>query len=330
MKAINLTGQSPTKRQKLINLLPLTTPLVVQIFPIYCCNFRCNYCLFQIPEEKRHFISDKIKMDFSDYIKVVNDMKKFPKKIKLLRFVGIGEPLLHDELVKMIEYTKKTNIAEKIELITNGSLLSHRVSLELIKAGLDRIVISIQGTTALTYNKICGVKFSNIDFSWFIHNIKYLYRNKKQCNVYIKIIDSAIEDKNDEQRFYKLFGDICDSIGIESTVPIHNNINLKDRLTTQYGEEITETEICPQPFYHLQINPDLKIIPCQSFEYPAILGDAKRESIVDIWNNANFTQFRKDHVLGVKNKVCSDCNMKKYRSHKSDFLDKKEMEKKYI
>jgi MoaA/NifB/PqqE/SkfB family radical SAM enzyme len=46
MKAKNISGQAPGgKRTKLADVLPLDTPFVVQIFPDYACNLRCNYCI---------------------------------------------------------------------------------------------------------------------------------------------------------------------------------------------------------------------------------------------------------------------------------------------
>jgi len=330
MIAINLTGKQPTKRQKLIDLLPLEAPLVVQIFPIYSCNFKCNYCVFQIPVIDRHFISNQVKMEFKDFVKSINDMKKFKNKIKVIRFVGIGEPLLHNELHKMIAYTKKSNVCEKIELITNGYLLSRFKTLELIGSGLDRIVISIQGLTTQQYNKNCGLSLNRIDFEWFINNLRFLYRAKKQCDIYIKAVDSVLPDQIDKKNFYTLFGDICDYIAIETTVPIHQGVELKERDTTQFGHELKEVNICPQPFFHLQINPDMAVVPCYSFEYPEIIGNLKSESFYDVWNGKKLNNFRKKLINSNKNKTCKECNIIKYRMHDEDNLCKNIMEKVYL
>ena len=171
MKAKNISGQAPGgKRTKLADVLPLKTPFVIQIFPIYTCNFSCNYCIFSVDKAKRGFISDKIIMDFDLYKKCIDDIAKFPSKVKVLRFVGIGEPLLHKNIGDMIKYANSKNIANIVELLTNGSLLTPETSKSLISAGLSRLVISLQGTTKEHYQKISGV---NIDFKTFIENLKY-------------------------------------------------------------------------------------------------------------------------------------------------------------
>src|SRR3989344_1223624 len=105
-QAKNISGQAPGgKRTKLADVLPLSTPFVVQVFPVYACNFKCNYCVFCLDKKDRGFISDEIVMNLDLYKKFVDGLSLFPSRIKLLRFVGIGEPLLHTDIVEMVKYT---------------------------------------------------------------------------------------------------------------------------------------------------------------------------------------------------------------------------------
>lgn len=327
-KAKNISGQAPGgKRTKLAEVLPLKTPFVVQIFPIYACNFKCSYCgVFRLEEAKRGFISDKIMMDFNLYKKCIDDMAMFPEKIKVLRFVGIGEPLLHKNIAEMVEYAVSKNVANTVEVLTNGSLLTKELSDKLISAGLSRLVVSLQGTTKEKYQKISKV---NIDLEKFIANLKYFFEHKGNAQMYVKIIDCALDGKDDEKRFYKIFGNISDTIAIEHTVPIHSGVDykkiLKDKkmLLTQFGLPVSEVKICPQPFFTLQINPDGKVVPCYSFEYPGIMGDCNNQSVKEIWNGKQFQNFRRKMLDGIKNtcKVCAECNLIKYRLFPEDVLN---------
>ncbi|MDD5530431.1 MAG: radical SAM protein [bacterium] len=328
MKAKDISGQAPGgKRTILAEALPLDTPFVVQIFPVYACNFKCNYCVFSVDKGKRGFISDKRVMDFELYKKCVDDIALFSKKLKTLRFVGIGEPLLHKNIADMVKYAVSKDIANRVEILTNASLLTPKLSDSLISAGLSRLVVSLQGTTKEEYQKICGI---NIDFDNFIENLRYFFNNKGKIQVYIKIIDYALEDKEDRQKFYKLFGDICDVIAIEHVVPIHqcvdykNLLKKKGALLTQFGLPMSEVEICPQPFFTLQINPDGKVVPCYSFEYPEIMGDCNNQSVYEIWNGRQFQQFRYKMFDGIKTacEVCAKCNIIKYRLFPEDILNK--------
>jgi radical SAM protein with 4Fe4S-binding SPASM domain len=326
LKAKDISGQAPGgKRTKLAEELPLDTPFVVQIFPVYACNFKCNYCIFSVDQAKRGFISDKIVMDFDLYKKCIDDILLFPNKVKVLRFVGIGEPLLHKKIANMVEYAVSKDVANIVEILTNASVLIPEMSDSLISAGLSRLVVSVQGTTKEKYRDVCG---ANIDFENFIENLRYFFNNKNNTQVYIKIVDSALDGKNDGQRFYDIFGDVCDTMAIEHTVPIHSGINYenvlkdKDMSITQFGLPVSEVKICPQPFFTLQINPDGKVVPCYSWEYPGIMGDCNKQSVCGIWNNKQYQRFRRKMLDGVENvcEVCADCNIIKYRLFPEDDL----------
>lgn len=326
MKAKDISGQAPGgKRTRLAEVLPLDTPFVVQIFPIYACVFKCCYCIFSIDPAKRGFISDKVIMDFDLYKKCVDDMAKFPNKIKVLRFVGIGEPLLHKSIIEMVAYAAEKKVANTIEILTNAALLDHKMSDAMISSGLNRLVVSLQGTTGEKYKKTCGV---SINFKEFVNNLKYFFDHKGGVDVYFKIVDSALNGKEDEENFYNIFGDICDSIAIEHTVPIHAGIDYSDVVrdsknpVTQFGLPVKDLKVCPQPFFTMQINPDGKVVPCFSFEYPGIMGDCNSQSVVDIWNSDKFQTFRRRVLCGPENtcETCVNCNIMKYRLFPEDDL----------
>lgn len=324
--AKDISGQAPGgTRQALAQALPLDTPYVVQIFPVYACNFKCGYCIFSVDKSERGFISDKNMIDFDLYRKCVDDMTHFPNPVKVLRFVGIGEPLLHKKIIDMVAYTVNRKIAQKVEIVTNGVLLDKRMVDGLVGAGLSRLVISIQGTGSEKYSEVAGAK---IDFDKFLDNLAYLHANKSDMHVYIKIIDTALKDDEDRELFFRKFGTFCDSIAVENTVPIHKAIDFtqilgnKDGRLTQFGLPVQNVAICPQPFFHLQINPDGKVVPCYSWDYPAILGDCNKESVTDIWNGTQFRAFRRAMLDGVAkaSPVCVDCNIIKYRWFPDDDL----------
>lgn len=326
MSAVDLSGQAPGgNRQRLAEVLPLSTPYVVQIFPVYSCNFKCGYCIFSVDPGARGFISDQKLLPVELYRKCVDDMTRYSEPVKVLRFVGIGEPLLHKKIVDMVAYTVQRNIAKTVEIVTNGALLDAARVDALVAAGLGRLVISVQGTSPEKYRDVAGVK---VDFDKFMANLAYLYAHRGHTHVYIKIIDTALDGEDDRRRFFELFGGLCDSIAVENTVPIHKAINFSQILSgkavelTQFGLPLQPISICPQPFFHMQINPDGKVVPCYSWDYPAIMGDCNRESVFDIWHGEAFRAFRRAMLdgLGCASEVCTDCNIIKYRWFPEDDL----------
>jgi len=183
MRATDISGNAPGgKRLKLADTLPLATPFVVQMFPIYACNFKCEYCFHATPKNARGFVSDWPVMKIGLYRKCIDDMALFENRLKVLRFVGMGEPLLHNKISEMIEYAVANNVAEKVELLTNGSLLKPAMSDSLIAAGLSRMVVSLQGISNEKYKSISKV---DIDFDELVANIQYFYNKRGKTHLYI-------------------------------------------------------------------------------------------------------------------------------------------------
>lgn len=337
MKARLLNSEAPGgKRSHLVENLPLSTPYVVQFFPIYACDFTCQYCHHSIPVKDRKFVTEWPVMKFSLFQKCIDELAEFPEKIRTLRFVGMGEPLLHKDIVKMVRYAKEKDIANRIEILTNGSMLTHDMSDGLIAAGLDRLVISLQGTSAKKYHDVCGV---DIDFDKFVDNIRYFYEHKSETQIYLKIVDIALDDEKDKKRYFNIFGDICDTIGIENTVPIFPDVAFNDNLDkmqgekTQFGLPMKHVKVCPQAFYTMQINPDGKIVGCYAVYYPRILDDCNYRSLPDIWNGEGYTLFRRQMLDGRENvcKFCEECKINDYRIFPEDDISDfaEELKKKY-
>ena len=324
MKAKLITGAPPGgKRQNLAESLPLDTPYLVQFFPIYACNFTCKYCHNAIPRDQREFVTDEPVMSWELFNKCIDDLTQFPDKIRTIRFVGMGEPLLHKDIIRMIKRTKDSGAANKVEIITNGSLLTHDMSDGLIDAGLDRLVISLQGISADQYEDISKFK---IDFDEFVDNIRYFYEHKKDTVMYLKIVDIAIPTDEDRQRYFDIFGDITDTIGIETAVPIFEAVPFNEELKkrteykTQFGLPMKRIKVCPQAFYSMQINPDGKVVGCHAIYYPRILDDCNDKSLVDVWNGDGFTTFRRQMLKGRDNvcQTCIDCGINDFRMFPED------------
>lgn len=327
MKATKISGNAPGGvRNRLADVLPLKTPYVVQIFPIYACNFTCEYCFHSVPNNERGFVSDRPVMKFDLYKKCIDELATFDDQLKVLRFVGMGEPLLHKEIAEMISYAVTRKVALRVEMLTNGSLLTNKMSDALIAAGLSRLVISLQGISKEKYRHISKV---DIDFEELVANISYFHRKKTDTDVYIKIVDYALEGEDSEQKFYDIFGDICDSIAIENAVPIMPGVDYEkvlktpDGYATQFGLPVSPINVCPQSFFTMQVNPDGKVVPCYQISYPAIMGDVNLQTMQEIWNGDVYRDFRIAMLEGrsTANAVCAECNFIKYRLFPEDDLN---------
>lgn len=304
------------KRNKLQDVIPLSTPYSVMIEPSNLCNFKCKFCAPQVSTKKQNY--RKINMELELFKKIIDDICVFDTKLKQLKLGGFGEPLINPMLTEMINYAKEKDVAEIIEVVTNGSLLTEQLSDKLINSGIDRILISIEALNSQGYKEISKV---DIDMNEMIENIRYLYEHKKKCEIYIKTIDISIKNDEDKKLFYDMFGDICDKIFIEKIIPVWPGFEMnidkdfKNDLKGRYGKDLNKVKICPYIFYSLLINSDGQIIACCSdWERKLILGDIKDETLVNVWNSDKYKTFWKDMLYGNKNKyeMCRKCEQPQY------------------
>lgn len=326
MKAVNLTGCAPGgARTPLADKVPLSTPFVVEFFPVYACNFKCQYCYQSVEEDRRGYVSDQRIMPLSLFEKCIQDLSVFPEPVKTVRIAGLGEPLLHKELPAMVACAVRSGRARNVELITNGALLTKETSDRLIAAELTRMIVSLQGVNAEAYRRTAQAK---VDFDAFIEGLKYFYEHKKDTHVYFKVVDCALDGEGDRERFFQIFGDLCDSIAIETAVPIMDGVEYGRLLQpsrerkTQFGLHVIDHEICPIPFYYMWVNPDGKVVPCNNVNYPVIVGDATKASLAEIWNGAGYRHFQCAMLdgLGKASEVCKECEFVRYRSFSEDGL----------
>ena len=323
MKAQRIDGQTPGgKRTRLADVLPLSTPFSVQIFPIYGCNLACAYCIHSVPTEQRGFVAGKAVLDDEIYRKCIDGLMEFPHPLKMLRFAGTGEPLLHPRIADMVAYAAERGVADTIDIVTNGLALTEKLSRALIAARLGRIRISIQGLDDAAY---AHTRRSGI-FRTLVEQIRFFYEHRQSSKVYIKIIDCALKE-GEEQTFLDTFGDISDFIAVEHLIPAVSQIDY-DSLggtadVTQNGAAVGHAAVCPQPFYMMQLNPDGMIVPCCSMETPYILGDLAKESMRSIWQGKKMELFRRAQLEFHKGQysICAKCQQYQYAMFEEDILD---------
>jgi len=312
------------KREILGNVIPLSTPYSMFVFPTTFCNFKCQYCAHSLGLEKMRekygLIPETMRMDV--FKLVVNQIKQFPGKLKLLSLTGQGEPLINKNIAEMVEYAKKADIAERIEIITNGSLLNKKLSLKLIDAGLDTLKISIQGIQAEKYLNLCNY---NLDFSVFLDEIAFFYSNREKCSLFVKTMDIALED-GEEEEFYHMFSAISDRMFVEKCQPVYDGVEYTTKIKSnsdRFGYSSKKREVCPLPFYMLGVFPNGDVEPCDSIYKPIVLGNTQNISLVEMWKSKKLREFQIMQLEKnrMKNPKCSVCCAPNDISHPEDDLD---------
>lgn len=157
----------------------LIYPIYMELSPIGACNHRCVFCGLDFMGYK----PDKLALDM-----LVKRMPEFSKLgIKSIMYAGEGEPFLHNNMVDIIQLTKKNKI--DVAITTNGVLLKPETT-EKVLSYCSWIKVSINGATPETYSKIHRTKSS--DFNKVIKNLefaaKYRKINSLNCTLGMQII----------------------------------------------------------------------------------------------------------------------------------------------
>lgn len=131
------------------------------------CNLFCKHCLNNSGKELDNTLTTE---------EIINLIKKLSNAgIQEIRFTG-GEPLLHPDIFKLIQFADENGIRTSIG--TNATLITEEIAKKLAKAGLKQAIVSIDGTET-THDSIRG----NGNFKRALEGIKNLQNN----NILIRI-----------------------------------------------------------------------------------------------------------------------------------------------
>ncbi len=117
----------------------------VYIEPTVECNLDCITCFRNAWDQPLGKMSTKT---FETILSALQEMNPIPS----VYFGGVGEPLFHPKTAEWIAQVKQ--LGAKVELITNGTILTEKKSQQLIDAGLDVLWVSLDGATPETYADI--------------------------------------------------------------------------------------------------------------------------------------------------------------------------------
>lgn len=118
-------------------------PIYVEIAPSGACNHRCVFCALEYLDYRPNFLRTDVVLD------VLSEMAR--KGVKSVMYAGEGEPLLHQDIAKIIRHTADLGI--DVSITTNGVLLDKRMGKEFLDA-LSWMRISLNAGTSTTYAKV--------------------------------------------------------------------------------------------------------------------------------------------------------------------------------
>ena len=120
------------QRVSLKDSIPLDMPFTLFVDPTNWCNFKCSFCPRNLVDFSKYAGEFK-HMSLDLFSKIVQDLREFPRKLKVLRLFYLGEPLLCPDFLSMLHMAVEKSIAWRIEISTNASLLDEEKSKGIIE-----------------------------------------------------------------------------------------------------------------------------------------------------------------------------------------------------
>lgn len=301
MATVEKYSRLKVKRISLRDAIPLAKPFTLLFDPASVCNFKCVCCFHNEPDICSYL--SKGLMKFEDFRKIADDLAAWEgDRLKVIRIIGFGEPLLNPDTPRMVKYLKRLDVAERIEITTNASLLRPALSRQLIDSGLDYIRCSIYSVNqkrheALTQNGISIERIKNN-----IAALKELRGSARASKpfIYVKMLES--QDESENTLFLKEYSAVADEAALEKP---HQWLSNTDTSGTKMRS------ICPQPFKMLSIHFDGSVILCDpDWKGNTCVGNALSEKLSSIWGGAKMREFWKMQLENRRheNESCRNCS----------------------
>lgn len=175
-------------------------PRKIYIEPTNICNLKCVHCVHDGALTRKPGY-----LDFDLFVDMIDQIEHLALHTKI-QFTGVGEPLFHKDLFRMIRYASDKGFFTLMN--SNATMLTPDKCDQLMDSGLDYLHISIDGITKDTYENIRrGANFEQV-----IENICNLFKSKYEKNAYhlaiiLGIVDQARNRKEVEKciQFFQKF-----------------------------------------------------------------------------------------------------------------------------
>ena len=301
------------KRIDLVSMSPIPAPLTLYVEATNICNFNCKYCPELFDDFKR-ITGGYHRMSLEEFALVCDQINEMGQ-LKTLNFYMMGEPFVNKNLPQFIELAKRRQVAERLIVTSNGSLLDQTMARRVIDAELDYLRFSIYGIEQQTFTDVTGSKLNIERIIGRISHMKALrdLLGKTKPFLYAKMIDTQDPERN--QRFLDLFRGICDEASVEPVMnwndPEQGNLSgleTDDLLRKAYFSR--QKSVCPFPFYNLVIHSDLQVsVCCVDWAKKAVVGSLKEQSLKEIWMGERLKAFRLTHLRRERHtlEACRSC-----------------------
>lgn len=288
-------------------------PMTVSIEPTTACNLRCPEC----PSGLRSFTRDtgNLKTDFFR-----STLDELHPHLLYLIFYFQGEPYINPGFLDMVRYASDRKVYTITS--TNGHFLNDTNARRSVESGLDRMIISVDGTTQDVYQnyrkegrldsvlqgarnmvkwkKALNSSTPHLIFQFLVvkpneHQIPDIYRLAKEIGVdEVKLKTAQVYDYED---------------GNELIPTIDKYSRYRKMADGKYTVKNELLNHCWKLWHACVITWDGLVVPC-CFDKDAShrLGDLKHKRFADIWRGPHYHSFRQQLLRGRDQiDICKNC-----------------------
>jgi pyruvate-formate lyase-activating enzyme len=293
-------------------------PLMVVISVIYPCNFGCPMCPYTDGNsELRRFYHahDGDLIPVRLWAKMADECGRYGA---WMRCTGGGEPMLHPQMVEMVESAKEKGA--RVWMNTNGSMFGplplYRHKLErLLRAGIDLIEFSMDAGDPATYAVVRPPRRGapRDPHKWWsdhVSNVRAALELRARLRTPSRIVVSIIRQKaiegklDDAVRFWN------EEVGVDEVIT-RKFLSWDDNTTIALGRALdphlyeklpTERkDPCVWPFERMNVDTLGRVALCGqdiSFRTSTLFPNVNDATLKEIWQGSRFNWYRRLHLDG--------------------------------
>ncbi len=295
------------------NVVHPSVPYSIAIEPTTSCNLRCPEC----PSGLRSFTRPTGMLNLSMFSKIIDELYK---EISYLIFYFQGEPYLNTSFLEMVKYASAKGIYTATS--TNAHYLTDENARKTVESGLDRLIISIDGTTQDVYEqyRIGGSLAKVLDGTKNILHWKKKLRSSTPHVIFqFLVVKPNQHQLKDVKKIAKELGvgevrfKTAQIYAYENGSPLIPDIDkyarYKKNADNTYSIKNSLLNHCWKMWQSCVITWDGKVVPC-CFDKDAhhVMGELNEQTFKHIWNSAPYIQFRKS-LLKSRSEIemCKNC-----------------------
>jgi len=288
-------------------------PISISIEPTTSCNLRCPEC----PSGLRSFTRPTGMLQGDMFRNVIDQLAP---SLSYLTFYFQGEPYLHPQFLDMVQYASSRGIYTATS--TNAHYLKDDLARKTVESGLDRLIISIDGTTQHTYQsyRVGGQLDKVLEGTRNILEWKKKLRSRTP-----HVVFQFLVVKPNEHQIPEVYA-LANKLGVDQvvlkTAQIYDYEQGSDLIPTQekyaryykkadgtYGIKNGLINQCWKMWHSCVVTWDGKIVPC-CFDKDGhhVLGDLSKDAFEDVWYGNRYREFRQTLLQSRSSiEICKNC-----------------------